>query len=430
MASISWLGGAPATQWVETVTLTAYDVATTYKLTINGKTISTIGTGGTVTTTAAALVVLLNASTIPEFAEITWTNIAGQIIGTKDTAGQSFLFTKAVSGGTGTMGSTAATAGTGPNAVSSAANWSGGILPANGDDVTIGTPVSLLYDLDALSAVTLATLTILPSFTGTDPYTNLPVSIGLPKTNVSNPILPYAEYRPDYFQVSATIWTSGLGDGQGCGRIKLDNLTIQCTGTVWGSGQATDTNVPPILWKGTHASNAVTVMRGQFAAAFYAGEAATISVLTMGYVSSQSTDAQVRLSSGVTLATVNKNGGTLQLNGACTTLSQGPLTGAGTTTIYAGAITTVNLLGGKILANGTGTIGTLKLGSGATFDLSQGEGSITITTAKIYKGCTFNDPNGRFAGTLNFEQGVLNFSGDFNGTVGGNRSAQLGAATP
>jgi hypothetical protein len=41
-------------------TITAYDVATTYKVTINGKIVSVLGSGGTVTTTAVALAAALN----------------------------------------------------------------------------------------------------------------------------------------------------------------------------------------------------------------------------------------------------------------------------------------------------------------------------------------------------------------------------------
>src|SRR5262245_55905682 len=103
MADILLAGDSPAVQQVKTGALTAYDTGTTYTITVNGKTVSTAGTGGTVTTTAVALVALANASTYPEFAEITWSNSSGSVIATMDTAGKSIACTLTKSGGTGTV---------------------------------------------------------------------------------------------------------------------------------------------------------------------------------------------------------------------------------------------------------------------------------------------------------------------------------------
>lgn len=45
-----------------TMTVTAYDAATTYRVTIGGVDVDQVGTGGTTTTTAVALTTALNAS--------------------------------------------------------------------------------------------------------------------------------------------------------------------------------------------------------------------------------------------------------------------------------------------------------------------------------------------------------------------------------
>ena len=62
MATQIWFGVATAAAQISTVTIGTYDATTTYKVTIGGQTISTVGTGGTNATTATALKNLLIAS--------------------------------------------------------------------------------------------------------------------------------------------------------------------------------------------------------------------------------------------------------------------------------------------------------------------------------------------------------------------------------
>jgi len=87
-----------------TMTITAYDAATTYKVTIGGADVTQVGTGGTTTTTATALTTALNGSTNSNFTPITWTSAANVITGTHDTEGVSYTPTTSVSGGAGTFG--------------------------------------------------------------------------------------------------------------------------------------------------------------------------------------------------------------------------------------------------------------------------------------------------------------------------------------
>src|ERR1044072_3073891 len=163
MADIILAGDVyPKVAQVRDANITAYDASTTYKVTINGRTVSQIGTGGTATTTATAFATALNASTIPEFAEITWSSSTSHVIGTCDTAGKTFVCTSSVSGGTGTFGSFSdTTSNDGPEALTAnnCKDASSGVrgLPVNSDTFTLETLGSdLKYGLDALSGVTLA----------------------------------------------------------------------------------------------------------------------------------------------------------------------------------------------------------------------------------------------------------------------------------
>lgn len=101
---------------VSTAVITAYDTATTYKVTIGGVVVSVVGQGGTTATTATALRTALNASTHPYFAAITWSGSGSDITGTADTAGVPFIATSSVTAGTGTFSAfSTTTASAGPN---------------------------------------------------------------------------------------------------------------------------------------------------------------------------------------------------------------------------------------------------------------------------------------------------------------------------
>src|SRR4051794_15444652 len=94
MGTVRWRGDAPAvaqvTAWVFGGTWETDDVV---KVTINGKTVS-VTTGSTVIATLLDTVVTaLNASTIQEIAEITWSRSSSSLVGTCDTAGVPFTCT-------------------------------------------------------------------------------------------------------------------------------------------------------------------------------------------------------------------------------------------------------------------------------------------------------------------------------------------------
>lgn len=388
MASVRWKGGAQAVAQVTTVQVTAYHASTTYRLTVNGKTVSASG-GGTVNAVATALAAAWNASTEPELAEVTASANTDTVTLTADTPGVPFTVTSSVSGGSGTIGSaTTATASAGPNDWSTAANWSGGAVPVNSDDVYLDhSDDDILYGLSQ-SAVTLTSLTIAASYTGL---------IGLPETNEEG-TSSYAEYRQRYLAIGATTVTVGEGPGQGSPRLLLDTGSAQTALRVHGTGFSAEPDLGALRWKGTHADNTVTVTRGSVDVATLGGEAATVATLTVGYQTSQASDAVVRCGAGVTLTTLAQTGGAVELNSGLTTVTK---TG-GTLVLNAGSVTTLTNDDGDLVYSGTGTIGTLTVGTDAAADFSRGVGGCTVTNCTLHPGSSLLDPGARVTFTNPF----------------------------
>lgn len=394
MSTRRWLGSAQGeaqvTEYVFGGTWEATDVII---CTIGTKAFDTVAGSTTITTLIDTLVTAWNAldeDVYPEFAGITASRSSNSLVLTADDEGIPFTCTvsttetgggaadaQTIDGGTSSAGIDS-TACTGPNFWSVAANWSGGAVPVNSDDVVIeNTDVSILYGLGQ-SAVTLTSLTIRQSFTG---------QIGLPQVNEDG---GYSEYRADQLAIGATTVKIGEGDGSGSSRIKINFGSVQMATTVYNSGTRAEEGLPAILLKGTHASNVLEVYQGSVGVAMLAGEVATIATLSVGYTTSVELDAQVTCSSGVTLTTANVSGGSLQLNAGLTTLSML----AGTVEVFAGNITTVTVDGGTFYYRGTGTITTLTISDGGTVDFSRDMSTRTVTNAlQMHKGATLKDPN-------------------------------------
>lgn len=378
MATTRWLGRALAVAKVATHTIGGVaSVSQVYTVTRNGKTISYTASGvDTNSTIAAALKALLDASTITEFAECTWTVDTAVITSTCDTAGQNPTFTTAATG-TGTFVTATTTAASGPNRWDVAVNWSGGAVPVNGDDVVIDLPVSILDGLDQ-SAVTLASLTIAASFEN--------AYIGLPRTNASG----YPEDRGDYLQIGATTVKIGVGEGQGSGRIKINFGSVQTTVEVRKTGNSVEQGLPSLILKGTHASNAIDCQGGTTGVALFGGETATLLTCRVA------NNAQIVLGEGCTLGTISGEG-IVQINSAVTTLTQA----GGTWTINgASAVTTLTQNGGVLNHNSSGTFGTSTIGG--TLNCSVDPSARTMTTVTLNKGGRIVDP----LNTITFTNGI------------------------
>lgn len=250
--------------------------------------------------------------------------------------------------------------------INTAANWSPSGVPTGGDDVYFEDSTQNITDgLSALSAVTLASLHIAQSFTGVCP-------------------------EDTYLEVSASVvdigYHNGPGSPQGSRRLLLDLKTVQSAITVHNSASSSlDPYQTPIRIKNTHASSTLEVRKGKVSFCTETGVTGQLSLITMNYVSQKSSDAELYVGAGVTLATLTQNGGNLDLRCAATTLT----VNAGTAiTSGSGAVATLNVNGGTVESNSTGTITAANV-AGGLLDMSKSSAARTITTLKI-------DPDGKF----------------------------------
>lgn len=115
MATKIFRGDAPAVAQVTHITPTAVEIGDIFTLTINQKSISYTAAAATVGDVVAGLVAAWNASTIPEFAEITASAGSGYVILTADTPGKPFTVTASTTNtGTGNVSVTEDTKGVEP----------------------------------------------------------------------------------------------------------------------------------------------------------------------------------------------------------------------------------------------------------------------------------------------------------------------------
>lgn len=194
MANRRWLGGATAVAQVSTVTLnndfndseTALSITLTAEDGSTTQSVSITPSGTDESTIAAALQAACDASTQSLFQKVTFTVVSNVITLTAATAGVPFYFASAVTGGAGTTTDATGTANAGPNDWNTAANWSGGAVPVDSDNVYITQgSFSILYGLDQ-SAITVGNLSINEGFGGTvgDPANGYSLQINGTTANV------------------------------------------------------------------------------------------------------------------------------------------------------------------------------------------------------------------------------------------------------
>lgn len=399
MATIYWRGDAPAVAQVRNFLLAGTWEATDVITFTIGTKVVTLAAGSTNTTTIAALMATtwnaLSSTTYPEFAELTASSSTGNFILTSDTAGKPFAVTIAttetgggaadaqtIDGGASSTG-TSTTANAGPNDLSTLANWSGGALPVNGDTVFIqDSDIDILYSLSALSGVTLAALYIDQSYTG---------FLGLAKTNNdAGDDITYIEYRERYLVIGATALTIGRGAGNGSPRININNGSVQTALLIYNTGTPESGRDYAVQWKGTHASNVATVIKGTVAIALEPSETATLTVLRVSYDTQPAGDATVYCGIGLTAPdNIYQSGGTLTLNNSAV---QVDLNGGECRVVK--SLDVLNIDAGKFIHVGKSeTLGTVKIGSGGTLDVTQST-ALSIDNLEIYENSTYLDPNG------------------------------------
>jgi hypothetical protein len=411
MSTRIWQGGAAAVAQVANATFGTYDVATTRTITIGGVGVGAVDSGGTLTAALTALAVVLNASTHPYFAAITWSSNATQIIGTADVAGVPFVFLASVSGGTGSVSNTytVATASAGPNDWSTAGNWSGQTLPVDADTVIFKeSSVSVAWGLDQ-STINPALLRIDQTYTGLIGLRRDQFARAIDGTNLDTSVV---EYRSQYLSIGPTIAELGQNftsqASSGSGRLKLNFGTDACTCIVYNTASNPSDQgqtAVQILADDNATDVFVRLAPGGVGVAIGPGEVSTVRLIS---VSDTTTASKVYAGPGVTLTTWAQKGGVNLMSPAATvtttTVEGGTLTVEGSQ-----VLTTVNVFGGTLNSNTTGTIGTLNLdGTSAVVDFQQSNQPRTVTTTNLKRGTfkadgsvltttTLNDPANKFS---------------------------------
>jgi len=397
MAKKYWLGTVDGVKQVSTCTVTAFDVATTYKLTVgvapNTRTVSAVGNTST-TVTATDLTAAWNASTNPYFTPVTASSVGAVITLTSDDGGLPFTVASSVTGGTGTISAiSTTTTATGPNFWDNASNWSDGVVPVSTDDVIIAdSAINIMHGLDQ-SAVALTSLTIFKSYTG---KIGLDYRAVATKPDGATTDATEAEYRGIYLKIGTAKLDIGenfaKGAPAGSARLLIDLGSVTAsTVEIFGTASASDsTGRSAVRLKAAVATTDLFVRSapgGVGLAAEIPGETSTVRDIV---VNDQSGTSQVRIGEGTTLTNWKQNGGTNFLEKSSGTVTTLDMDGGTLTTEGVFQITTANLRQGTLNMNnthGTASIVTLNHKGGTLNTLGTGE-SRTITTYNPEPGST------------------------------------------
>ena len=244
----------------------------------------------------------------------------------------------------------------------------------NADDVVFDHQAvsSCKYNLTKTS-LTLASLTVTDGF---------PHTIGLPEVNTDNGRYPHDEHLPTYLALSAA--TAVNINGPRSRGIKIDTGSAASTINVSATGQELESGIAPFSVKANHATSVLNVTGGTVGLNDDASAGQVASVSASGRCS-------VTIGSGVTVATITANSGTVTAKQAAATTINclgGTIRHEG-----GGTVTTANVGPGSLIVAGGGTYTTVNLSSG-TVDASQDSRAKTFTNFNVYGKATFKDPAG------------------------------------
>lgn len=424
MSVARWISGAPAVaQVVYATPAGTIEAGDKFTFQIGNKALTIASTSTTIASIVTQLVSAWNASTEPEFSEVTATASGSSAIAlTADVAGKPFtVSTTTVEADGSTSDSqtfTTTTAGTsndGPNVWSTPANWDINTVPVSSDDVYVeNSAQGIWYGLNT-STVVLESLNIGQNYTGT---------VGLPERNSGG----YAEYRETHLNISTKVLRIGYGSGgNGSERLKINLGSTQASKTevnIYNSGKPAETGLEAILLRGTNSSNTLQVLKGSVGIAVVGGSTSNFAAgVNIGYTDNKASDSKVRFGAGCTLGVVNIRGGEVITNSAITTLTMTD----GKLTHQAGGMTTFSLEGGTCNYNSTGTVAVMLLGSKGTLDLTKDMRAVTFTTFDMWAGATLRD---------SFKRGVysnlidINHAGIQNVTIDIGTDIRISVGTP
>lgn len=387
MGTKRWAGGAPRVAQVNTYLMGGtWEVGDLIRVTVGAKAWDYAVTSATITTFLPLFVTAIQAlvaSDYLEFKDFTATSSSGTLTLTGSTAGKPFVATltplesnggaadtQTIEGaGTATTG-TAATACSSPNHWSIAANWVENAVPVNADDVVIDRGPSIKYGL-AQSAVTVATLKILPSWLATS-------ELGLPSnTSPQAPESGYPEYRDQRLAIGATIVDVETQSR----RVRLDVSVASSTITVRDTGQPATANEDALDVK-MAATAAAHFLKGFIGLNAQIGDTGTVADVNVSYRSSPASDVRLRCGPGLTCTNLDMAGGQVWLKNGAVTITKGD----GVLSLE-GAVTTLKNRGGVLYLDGTGTITLLENGGVVE---RRGLAAITLTTLRLFAGSRGN----------------------------------------
>lgn len=398
MPTIIWTGNQEPAKQVSTVQITANDVTTTYILTVGDRTVSTIG-GASANATASALADAWNASSTEYFTAVLASSATDTVTLTAVEEEVPFVTTSSKTGGAGTIGAvTETTEPTGPHHWEDSNNWDGGVTPGNGDDVIIAnSSTNIMWDLELLSAVTFASLTIRKSYTG---KIGLDHAVFAINSDGSGGVSGLTEYRPTYLKMGATVVTLGEcfcpGNPAGSQRLQLDFGTVVTTITVHSTNiNSSEVGRSAVRIKAVHVDNKLFVRSAPGGVGIAADKPGEVSTFSEINISDKSSASKVEVGEGVTLTTYYQKGGTNFLRGAAT-------------------ITTVTVEGGFLTTEGDYTITTANQTGGTWFSNHVKTAGVPIATANLSGGVhdTLGSNVARTYTNVNMEKGPTTFKRD------------------
>ncbi|NLX55074.1 MAG: hypothetical protein GXY58_08170 [Planctomycetaceae bacterium] len=389
-----WLGAAIPVPEVKSYEFTGTWVeGETASITINGKTLTlTAGTTVTVEQMASDMVDMINGaganqnegrsalgSAIGEFAPLTASSDAGVVLITGAADGRP-IGTVTV-GDASTDGAFSAstpevvTTGTGPNYADNIHNWSGDAVPIAGDTIVFDHHATAGPKFNMAMAIAPAAIHVTDGFR---------YSIGLPQVNRDTAAHPFDEHLPTYmtFTSCADVRINAVNAAS----IRLDFGAAASGITVEGTGRSSETGVPALLIKANHASNALNVVNGDVGVCVETGTVGALGTLSVGGQGAPS----VKTGSGVALASVTVNSGSLIARSAITTL----VVNGGSVEQIGAAIgtTTLTINGGSFFPRSSGTHANVNQSAG-TIDCTRDCQTRTVTNYYMYGGA-LKDPNG------------------------------------
>lgn len=422
MATRTWIGGAPVVEYTVTVTIAGTWVAgETLSVTIDGLALTlTIGSTVDNSTIADNLKKAWEGEALgtgysanflgtasPRHYELIAT-VSGAVVTlterpfTSVTDGRTFpslSVSETSTSGTITLGTP--NTPTGPYSFDNAANWRGGVVPADTDIIVIEGPYDVRYGLDqSATPLTTVTVRIPASFVG---------QFGLPR--IRSVALPageteFEEYRETYFKTNlggTLTLIVGEGDGDGPTLVKCNSNASSLAATVYTSGENPVADEPAVLLCGTTSGLSVKQYGGTVGVAFYYDDPTTSTGTIEVTQLAGSEDVPVLTCGAAYNGFVTScKGGIVTLNGA---LASGEIIAAydgGTInvngTLHSAAV--LRAYGGTINVNGSGTIGTVSIANGGdgfsgsvSFVGGMASSSIVITTCTIYNsGCALSIP--------------------------------------